>query len=217
MSISLNEIGYSVANALGKPNDFFLRQTIMLDTIGIRAMLIRQDLSRNTLSKLFLQSLGAVPIKCVDASECPDVPTGTYLLRTVEKVPNPVRTKDDSTFYFVGTPDRSKSFTETTVIGMDLTSHDRYTSKDTKYFYLGGYIYIFNPPTDDLAYINVVSPFADPRETAEFNTCAGADCYTDDSNFPIEMDMWYQIKTLLLQQHGRQVPTEDEEVRINTN
>jgi len=145
MSISLNEIGYSVANALGKPNDFFLRQTIMLDAIGIRAMLIRQDLSRNTLSKLFLQSLGAVPIKCVDASECPDVPTGTYLLRTVTKVPNPVRTKDDSTFYFVGTPDRSKSFTETTVIGMDLTSHDRYTSKDTKYFYLGGYIYIFNP------------------------------------------------------------------------
>ena len=218
MSITLNEIAYSIAHTLGFPNDFFLREKIKLSAIGVRATLIRQDLTRNTLSKAFLQSIGNQELMCVDVSECPSVvPTGTYMLRTINKIPKPVRTKDNSTFYFVGTPDKTKAFQETTMDGIEISSEDKYTSKFPKYFYLDGYIYVINPPTDDLKYITIVSPFADPREVAEFKDCPGADCYTDDSNFPLEMDMWMQMEGILLSIYRGSNPTEDEEVRLNSN
>ncbi len=218
MSITLNEIAYSIAHTLGTPNDFFLREKIKLSAIGVRATLIRQDLTRNTLSKAFLQSIGNQELTCVDVSQCPaTVPTGTYMLRTINKIPKPVRTKDNSTFYYVGIPDKTRAFQETTIDGIFISSEDRYTSRFPKYFYLDGYIYVINPPTDDLKYITIISPFADPREIASFKDCPGADCYTDDSDFPLEMDMWMQMEGILLSMYRGSNPTEDEEVRLNSN
>ncbi len=215
MSISLNQIGYSVAHSLGAPNDFFLREKIKLSAVGLRATLIRQDLTRNTLSKMFLQTVGPLKLICVDASDCPSVvPSGTRLLRTELKIPSPVRTKDNTTFYYVGTIDKLNGFQETTIDGLWMDSSNRFTSKSPKFYYLEGYIYVVNPPTEDLAWITVVSAFADPRELADYK-CQGADCYSDDSPFPLEMDMWAQMEGLLLRTYATK--PKDEEVRINTD
>ena len=215
MAISLNEIGYSVAHSLGAPNDFFLREKIKLSAIGLRATLIRQDLTRNTLSKMFLQTVGPLKLICVDASDCPSViPSGTKLLRTELKIPSPVRTKDNTTFYYVGTPDKLNGFQETTIDGLWMDSSNRFTSKDTKFYYLEGYIYVVNPPTDDFSYITVVSAFADPRELSTYK-CEGTPCYSDDSPFPLEMDMWSQMENLLIRTYTNK--PKDEEVRINSD
>lgn len=215
--ITLNHIAYSVAETLGRPNDYFLREKIKLTAVGLRATLLRRDLAVNILSKQFLQSLGCVPLVCIDAGNCCGLSTGTQILRTSLQIPTPIRTKDDSTFYFVGIADRSLSFTETSIDSYYIESHDRFTKHFPKYFWLDGYIYVLNPPEENIKYINVTSIFADPRDVAKFNNCAGVDCYTDDSNFPLDMDMWYQMEAMLIQQYRNESNTHTEEVKVNND
>jgi hypothetical protein len=51
-------------------------------------------------------------------------------------------------------------------------------------------MYIYN--ADGLGYINVRGIFEDPEDVALFD-CDGSDCYDDDMDFPIPMDMLQTI------------------------
>lgn len=216
VDISLNKIAYSIAYSLGKETDFYLREKIKFDAVGIAAMLIRRDLERNPISREMLVSLGCIPLVCVDAGECCDVKTYTNVLRTDRKIPKPIRTKDSDSFYFVGLPDKTKAFMEIPFDLIDYTSEDRYTKDVTKYAYVNQYIYIYNPPSTTFKYINVTSIFADPRQVADFNDCEGA-CYTDDSPFPLSQDLLPLLEAELLRIYAANRPIEDKEVRINNN
>ena len=52
------------------------------------------------------------------------------------------------------------------------------------------YMYIYN--ADGLGYINVRGIFEDPEDVALFD-CDGSDCYDDNMDFPIPMDMLQTI------------------------
>jgi hypothetical protein len=64
--------------------------------------------------------------------------------------------------------------------------YDKYTKQQKKAYMIEDYLYIYNG--DGLKFINVRGVFEDPEEVALFD-CDGSDCYDDDSEFPIPMDM----------------------------
>ena len=49
------------------------------------------------------------------------------------------------------------------------------------------YLYILNNKGAD--YVNVRGIFENPEEAAKFTDCNGLPCYTDDTPFPMPMDM----------------------------
>lgn len=219
MAITLNKIGYGIASKLGRVLDYSLREEIKFSAIGIRALLIRRDLDRNGLSKEFLQSLGCIPLVCVDTAECCDLGIKSYdkVFRTDRKVPKPARTKDSDSFYYVGTINKRVSFGETTFDMLDFITQNRYTSKRTYYIYLNEYIYIVNPPTQTFKYINVESVFADPTVVYSFADCSGVSCKSDDDVFPMPEDMYPILEQELIKLYSIERPSIDPEVRINTN
>ncbi len=63
--------------------------------------------------------------------------------------------------------------------------YNKYSKGDPRYYYMNKRVYI----TSDADHVNIRGIFADPREASKFNHCTGADCYTDDSRFPMPEDM----------------------------
>lgn len=214
--ITLNKIAYSVAHTLGMDEDYFLREKIKFDAIGLRALFARRDQAQNGLATELLQPIGCIPLICVDAAECCSIPSYHSVLRTDRKVPKPLRTKDSDSFYFVGTIDKLVSFDETKFDMMNYTSSNRYTSKTTKYIYLNEYIYVINPPSTTFKWLGVISVWADPRQLNDFTDCDTA-CFTDDSEFPMPLDWLPDMIKNLIQIYSTQKPVEDKEVNINNN
>lgn len=218
---TLNQIAYSLAHTLGMVNDHVLREKIKFSALNLRAMYIRQDLATNPLSKNYLQSLGAVSIICSDiASECLDVSVGIKanypVYRTKDKLPLPVRTKGADSFYSVTTLDKQTIFQEVEPQLIGIMAHTKYISSQPSYFYLNDFIYMVNIPNKNLKYINVTGVWEDPSKLPPICNGTG-DCYSDDLEFPIPIDMLPRLERELLSLYANQKPAEDEEVRINNN
>lgn len=215
---TLNQIAYAIAHTLGAMNDHVLREKIKYSALNLRALYIRQDLATNPLSSTYIQSLGAVPIVCADiASECTDLSIGvksTYMVhRTKDKIPAPLRTKAGDSFYSVNSIDKQTVYQEVNPQLIRAFSHTKYASLSPKYFYQNDFLYILDLPNRNIKYINIMGVWENPQELA--STCK--ECYSDDAEFPIPIDMLPRMERDLLQLYQNQKPVEDEEVRINNN
>lgn len=221
--MTLNEIIYSISHTLNKHDDHFFLEKIKEDVINYRALYLRRDLSRNLMSTEFQQKLACIELECVDISECCNLESGVSVLRSVRKIPKPLRAKS-TMFHYVGSTDMGMSkntistmpYEETSSDMYQFTMHNQFTAKTTKYAYANEYLYIFNPPSLNLKYITVIGTFADPREAAKFINCDGDPCYTDDDEFPCPEDMLAMIQKDILNIYQIQHPVIDDEVDINT-
>ena len=72
----------------------------------------------------------------------------------------------------------------------DIQLYEKFTAKKYKAYMIEDYLYIYN--ANGLGYINVRGVFEDPEDLALFD-CDGNDCYDDDAEFPIPMDMLQTI------------------------
>lgn len=184
---SLNEIAYSIATKLGKPIDIMLINDIKFSVINYRSLFIRQDYTKSgKYHQLLVQDLGCVPVEKVDSAECCTVESGCFVYRTKDKIPDPIRLKGLEDFTFVGATDKISRYTSILPEEIEYLKHNKYTSKDPRYYYMNEYVYLLNLQPE---YVNIRGIFADPREVAKFNQCEDAECYTDDSRFPVPEDM----------------------------
>jgi len=193
--MTLDEIAYNLLNLVRggrSSND----EHISLDQIKFnikhyRAMFIRRDYARNGyVSKTIEQDLGCLKLKQVDASKCCNLPVECAVYRTKKKIPKTVRFnfKDAITHVSdvtgLGTIPIVESHT------VQWLPYEKYTGLKYKAYMIEDYMYIYN--ADGLGYINVRGIFEDPEDVALFD-CDGSDCYDDDMDFPIPMDMLQTI------------------------
>lgn len=184
---SLNEIAYSIADKLGKPIDFLLVNDIKFSIVNYRALFIRQDYTKNgRYNSLFIQDLGCIPLESVDSAECCTVESGCNVVRTTLILPDPVRLKGLEDFVFVGGIDKITRYTMSIPEEVGYLQYSKYSKNDPRYYYMNKRAYLYNVPE---GFVNIRGIFADPREAARFNLCEGANCYTDDSKFPVPEDM----------------------------
>lgn len=218
---TLNEIAYAIAHTLGAMNDHVLREKIKYSALNLRALYIRQDLVNNPLNKNYLQSLGAVPIICSDiASECINptlgIKAGMMVHRTKNKIPQSVRTKGGDSFYSVTSIDKQTVYQEVNPEMINMMSFTKYASLQPKYFHLNDFVYLIDLPNANIKYINIVDVWENPNDVKSVCDIEG-ECYNDDAQFPIPIDMLPRLERDLLQLYGASKHAEDEEVRVNNN
>ena len=199
--MTLNEIAYNLLNLVrgGKSHQ---DESISLDQIKFnikhyRAMFIRRDFARNGFTSRHIeQDLGCLELVKVDPTKCCSLPSTCSVYRTVETLPKTVRHNFKESITHVG------DITGTGTIPMVHSNvvkwlpHDKYTKKNYKSYMIGDYLYIYN--ADGLKYINVRGVFENPKEVEKFKDCSGTDCYNDDIDFPIPMDMLQLINNGIL-------------------
>jgi hypothetical protein len=211
---SLNDIVYPVAHTLGRENDHAFIEKLKLEAVGYREVLIRRDAEKNGIDNSTIQTLGCVPLICVDIAECCTVKTKVNVLRTELKIPKPLRTKDSSFYYFVGLATKRVPFTYLNHEELEFAEYDKYIFNYPRYSYRREYVYVFNPPVQSLTHILIESPFQNPQDAAKFNHCDESSCYSDDTSFYTPGDMVVTIREML-EKRFSQSPVIDPTIKVN--
>ena len=155
-----------------------------------RAKLLKQDSDRGRqLRSQDIQDLGKIGLikstdDCCDEGECN--------LRTRFQIPSFLEYNSSYLITFVGTVDGYPfQFSKANRVAWDKFA--KYTGKLTKWSINNGYIYIINPPTTLLKWVNVKGAFEDPTIANKFKTCDctdnGEECNTGyNYNYPLSLD-----------------------------
>ena len=189
--MTLNEIAYNILNLArggrSSNNDHISLDQIKFNVKYYRAMLIRRDSTRNGIITRHLeQDLGCIELQKVDASKCCNLPVDCAVYRSKVKIPRTVRFSFKDAITHVGDVTGLATIPMVEPHMVEYLPYDKYTKQQKKAYMIEDYLYIYNG--DGLKFINVRGVFEDPEEVALFD-CDGSDCYDDDSEFPIPMDM----------------------------
>ena len=185
-----SEIVYNVKNLVAggiQSDDQDLSNKQLLFIVDYyRAKLLRQDQDRGRFnSDLWTQNLGKVSLIKADKNECCNI--DSCVLRTSLKVPSPLETHQRINITFVGTVG-GLPFQRFALNAINWKPFDKWTGKEPAWYYQNGYIYIVNPPTDMLSYINIQGIFERPDEAVRFRTC---DCNLNEEKCFETLDFEY--------------------------
>lgn len=186
MKVSLNELVQLLADRVNQPFNVPLQEELKVIVNYKRADWLQKIVDKHPEQRKFFLKEITNPLVEVDEAECP-IDTNCNILRTTDKIPLPLRSAY-GLFDYVGDPDKMDGFTYT--VPEQLRSMLKYGSKYTKdrpkYFYLNGYIYIYNE--DSLENLSIQGIWPDQRQLNDFR-CAGVACYTDDDQYDIPGDI----------------------------
>jgi hypothetical protein len=182
---SLNKIAEREAYDLGKPLDHMLIENLKFSIRYYGATFIRQDVARNGLSPHYLPRY-TTKLMLVDSADTCVLTTGCKILRTVDKIPVPIRLNQDFDFKYVGEPGHTQGYTYTELEERFFTQFNKFTSRTTRYAYVNGYIYVF--PGVRRKYLTL--QYAPESLNQMSETCANSmNCFTDDDDCFLPMDM----------------------------
>lgn len=189
--MTLNEIAYNILNLArggrSTNNDYISLDQIKFNVKHYRAVFIRRDFARNgTITRHLEQDLGCIKLIKVDASKCCSLPVDCSVYRTEEKIPKTVRFNFSDAITHVSDVTGLGTIPMVEPYTVQWLPHDKYTKKARKAYMIEDYMYIYN--AEGMGFVNIRGVFEDPEEVALFD-CDGSDCYDDDSQFPLPMDM----------------------------
>jgi hypothetical protein len=207
---TLNEIVFSVLSPV-KPylsgDSRLTYEKVAYDVKNQRALLIRNELNKSRAKDpAFIQSLGCVPIQAVDATECCEIKSGCYIMRTVDKIPAFLMTHSKKQITRVGPIVLSKRpYSFITYTQAIYTGENKFTKNEIYAFELNNYIYLMSKDSSifTMKYINIQGILENPEDAAAY-ACTDEDstpCYNDDSPYPISDWMVPYIENILQEKY----------------
>lgn len=189
--MTLKEISYNILNLYrggrSTNNEHISLRQIEFNVKHYRAMLLRRDFARNGLvSRHVEQSLGCIELEKVNASQCCNLPIECDVVRTVVDIPRTIRFNFTDAITHVSDPSGLITIPVVDPLTVQFLPYDRFTKNTRKAYMIKDKLYIYNPGGMDT--INIRGVFEDPEEVAKFE-CDGGDCYDDQSDFPLPLDM----------------------------
>lgn len=209
---TLKEITYEIVDNFGKTNDYSFVKRIENLVISMKATVIRQEYDKT--GRIHTSNVYSLEL---DTELVPDNMvlgnTGDidcFIIKTIDKVPKPLRLKRTSSFDFVGDTNSEVSYTE---ISVEMWKHFRKGSRfigNTVFFmYVNEYLYIFNRKKGKIALRYVP---ADERDLFELKNAIGSPC--EEEEIIIDEDMSRLIRKLIYEEMATPIPKNDE---INLN
>jgi hypothetical protein len=185
MKVSLNDLVSILASRVGQPFNADLMEEMKVVLNYKRADFFKKTLEQHPEQRRYFYRDFSAELQTVDKAECP-VDVDCDVLKTIYPVPTPLRTSL-TLFDYVGAADKSDPYGYATPEDNALyAKYNKYTGDRPKYFYVNGYIYVYN--VDNIDYINIRGIFPDPRQLSRFK-CTTTPCYTDDDQYDIPYDL----------------------------
>lgn len=186
---TLRQLAEQVIEAYGKPYDSVLYERAKDLILNTRATLIRQSFERTGIDDIFIIPFVFELIE-VDIIDNCQVQLDCIILRSKNKIPEPVRFKNDIPFTFLGTADGTRTFSYIKSFQVPLIKHLKFGYKKISAFYINQYIYIIN--TKILQWARADAPYSFPNQLIP--GCGSDDCFNDDMEFACPADI---INTIL--------------------
>lgn len=190
--MTLDEIAYNLLNSFrggrASQDELISLDQIKFNIKHYRAVFIRRDYARNGLVTRHLeQDLRCVQLERVDLSKCCNIHIDCPAWRSVKKIPRTVRFNFEEAITYVGDVTGTGRIPMIKPYEVAFIAADKYTGRNMKAYMIEDYLYILNNKGAD--YVNVRGIFENPEDVSMFTDCGGLPCYTDDSPFPMPMDM----------------------------
>ena len=215
MKVSLNELVQMLADRVGQPFSVPLQEELKVILNYKRADWVQKIVDKHPEQRKFYLKDITVELEAVSQAECP-IDTDCQVYRTTQKIPVPIRTSL-TLFDAVGDVDKSDTYAYASPEQIPwLAKYSRYTANRPKYFYINGYVYIYNEM--DLEYVNIRGLWPDQRELNPFKCMVAgkeAPCYTDDDQWDIPDDIINTVIQDVLKNELRAVAPEVGEVTID--
>lgn len=218
-SKSLNNLAYHILNDVrgNRSQDF---PDLTIDQIKFalkyyRALFIRRDQQRNfNRYRMFEQDLGLVDVDYFDTAESNTVDSYKEIVRTVDRIPTPIRMKEWEGITHIS--DVDKTGEPIPVVDAHRgywNQFSKYTEDNREAYYRNGYIYIRSQENAAIEKLNIRGIFEDPEEVYNYK---GVD---EEGPFPIPEDMTQRIVQGLLngelsfavQTQGSQAPSTNQQ------
>lgn len=176
--------------------------------MSVRSTLITQQINKKQgISAWNYSVLPCVELIEVSAVQCPCIPQiGCKILRSKNKLPNPLSGLNGHIIHSVTTVDRSMKIDEVKLNAINYQKGNKYTSKKLFYFIDSGYLYISTPTS--IRVLTVTALFENPIEAQKFNSNSSV-CESSsrtcidflEEEFPIDVD----LETTLIQMAGQEL------------
>jgi len=223
----LNHIAEDIAYKLGDQFNETLRESIKLTLLYYRSTYLKRDLEKNSNSLSYLHyvqrftldlekvdklkdfniKMCGVNPECLSFLEDED----KYILKTKEKIPLPIRTKDSnkSGFLYTGNAVGNKPYIFSMLSEVDYKKDLPYRNKDIFWTTINKYGYILNAL--DICEITFEGVIEDP--TIVYNFCKEGK-FKDDNEFAISLDMMQSISNNIVKGEYPLLTTDGKEVNI---
>lgn len=170
-----------------------------------RALIIREMLKNGgKLDSQLSQDLGCIELTEVEASECCEVDTDCYVLRTTNKLPQFIDNNGSIGITRVGPVKKlSRPFSFVPYNQFLYSGEGKYNKNMIFATFYNGYIYMkSNDPANELlGLFNVAGVLEDPTDAKYYNRCEGNEtCYSNDQKYPVHGWMIPIIKERVLKQ-----------------
>lgn len=187
----------TIVTSAGNSDDFKASDEQILFWINeVRSMLIAQAIAkRDTISDSWIQYINCFPMEMRDISDCCDVPTGCYGLRSVNPLPGTIETDANNMIIGIYTID-DQQISEINRIRARYQKYNKYTGTKPGWFIKDNYLYIVG--NEALAMVNVAGIWEDPSDLANYTSCAGVACWSTGSEYPVSLKMASTITDIVV-------------------
>jgi len=216
---TLNEIADSILIDLGKPFDHNLREALKFTIKTYRARLLRQEFDKAIDLGLDSQHI-TIKLQLVDKADTCVTNVGCNVLRSVNKVPRPLKLKNDELFEYVGAVDGSNSYIRTRLAELPYALKLKYNGSLKRYDWINEYLYVFNVKLNRQRNLRISAIFADPSKAKD--DCSEVSCYSDDDmEFPLAdhlvqvlIEMVLSGKQPIINEESQEVNVQDDIVQV---
>jgi hypothetical protein len=212
--ITLRSLSENIAYKLGDQFNYTLRQSIIIDIIHWRAVLIRRDLERNPLSyNGFINSI-CVQLEEADKSYCSGLPSKCTVMKSKEKIARPLRLKSNgrTNFFFVGDVHKSTSYVFANQNEIVYNCHLEFQDEVIYYGFKNDYLVVYNNPLQCKVLLEYIVD--DPRD---IESCDYPDILAEDLEFNLSSDLASEISSIIYRERRPTVIKDGEEVQIEND
>ena len=209
--MTLNQIVDSIADGFNRSLDIAFKERLKFVVKYWRARLIKQEIDKSNYNDLFYHTI-IVPLQKVDIIDDCAIVAGCNVLRSVDKIPAPVRNKGVRSFAYVGSGTGNTRFEQVNLESLQIKLSSKYRKNTIFFDYRNDYLYIYNNLKLEFAAVRGV--FADLDALKKFQ-CRDGICYSDNEKFPLPEDMVALLVNGLLSSELRMIGKEDKEVDID--
>jgi hypothetical protein len=175
---NLNEIASAIYNHInaglkGTGNEPYSIEQLADEVLVERAWILKQqEMAKQLVKRNYIQSINCVPVDCSSIADCCGVETFDKKLHF--RIPKPLSTLYEEPIVYVGPVDRSTSFNIIRGPSWEpIVKYTKFNKNKTSVWFLPNKQdgFIFNPPTDDLAFVSVDAMFDNPTELSDYACC----------------------------------------------
>lgn len=161
-----------------------------------RAQLISQKLNKkDDIHDSWVQTINCLELIRVDSSECCEIDTGCYLLRSNLKLPNTLDFWKDNGIISVLTVG-GEIISKSNFLKSKYQKYNKYTANKKIWYLKNNYLYVINDTFLELVTVNAL--FERPSDLSTFISCSGESCFTNDSIYPITINMSSEIVDIVI-------------------